>query len=165
MLAHNELESAEDVVLGLDGMTLHESTCAGVDEGRVDCDHQFAPAGELGNNGGGRTTSTIRGGGGNSGRKRPMMLCLTSSLFPQSNSPQPSSSNPSKADTCVRYTNLLIDWMNSSCNFLTCISFSDQLYVLADISIQWISLWYSMSDSIESGVSLNATSFRKTIST
>lgn len=65
-----------------------------------------------------------------------MMLFLTSSLFPHNNSPQPSSSNPSKADTCVRYTNLLIAWMNSSCNFLTCNSFSDQLYVLADMSTQ-----------------------------
>jgi hypothetical protein len=35
MLAHKELESAEDVVLGLDGITLHESTGAGVDEGRL----------------------------------------------------------------------------------------------------------------------------------
>ena len=108
MLAHNELESAEDVVLGLDGMTLHESTGAGVDEGRVGCDHQFAPAGELGSKGGGRTTSMIRGGGGSRGRNKPMMLFLTSSAFPFNNSPQPSSSNPSKADTCVRYTNLLI---------------------------------------------------------
>jgi len=99
MLAHNELESADDVVLGLDGMTLHESTGAATLEGRVDCDHQFAPAGELGNNGGGRTTSTIRGGGGNRGRKRPMMLVLTSSLFPHNSSPAPSSSSPSRADT------------------------------------------------------------------
>lgn len=36
MLAHNELESTEDVVLGLEGITLHESTGAGTDEGSVD---------------------------------------------------------------------------------------------------------------------------------
>lgn len=36
MLAHNELESTDDVVLGLDGMTLHESTGAAIDDGSVD---------------------------------------------------------------------------------------------------------------------------------
>src|SRR6266496_2867238 len=103
MLAHNEFESVEDVVLGLDGMTLHESTGAGVEEGTVGWDHQFAPAGELGNKGGWRTTSTILGGGGNNGRNRPKRVFLTSSLFPHNNSPAPSSSNPSRAVTCVRY--------------------------------------------------------------
>jgi len=67
MLAHNEVESIDDVVLGLDGITLQESTGAGIDAERFDCDHQFAPAGELGSNGGCLTTSMILGGGGNNG--------------------------------------------------------------------------------------------------
>ena len=99
MLAHSEFESTDDVVLGLDGITLQESTGAGTDAEILDCDHQFAPAGELGNKGGGRTTSMILGGGGNNGWKRPITLDLTSSLFPHSSSPAPSSSNPSRAET------------------------------------------------------------------
>lgn len=102
MFAHIVLVSEEEVVLGLEGSTLHESTGAGTDVGILGCDHHCAPAGELGNKVGGRTTSTMRGGGGNNGRKRFMMLLLTSSLFPHNNSPCPSSSNPSRADTCVR---------------------------------------------------------------
>lgn len=108
ILAHNDCESTEDVVLGLDGMTLHASPGAEIEVAIVGCDHQFAPAGELGNKGGGRTMSTIRGGGGNKGRKSPIMLCFTSSLFPHRSSPAPSSSSPSRAETCVRYTNLLM---------------------------------------------------------
>ena len=102
MLTHSVWESEDEVVVGLDGMTLHDSTGAGADAGMVGADHQFAPAGELGSNGGGRTTSMIRGGGGNRGKNSPMTLVLTSSLFPHSSSPAPSSSNPSKADTWVR---------------------------------------------------------------
>lgn len=108
MLTHKEFESVDEVVLGLDGRTLHVSTGAVVDDGSVGADHQLALAGELGNKGGGRTTSTMRGGGGSKGRNIPRRLFLTSSLFPHSSSPAPSSSRPSRAETCVRYTNLLM---------------------------------------------------------
>jgi hypothetical protein len=99
MLAHRELESVEVVVLGLEGMGLHASTGAETEDEILGCDHHSVPAGELGSRGGGRTTSTIRGGGGSRGRNRPMILFLTSSLFPHSNSPIPSSSSPSRAET------------------------------------------------------------------
>lgn len=36
MLAHSEFESTDDVVLGLDGITLQESTGAGTDAERFD---------------------------------------------------------------------------------------------------------------------------------
>lgn len=102
MLAHIGVESAEvDVTLGLEGSTRQASTGA-VNAGEgVDCVHVFAPAGELGNNVGCRTASTILGGGGGgrSGFISAVMLFLTSSLFPHNNSPAPSSSSPSRAET------------------------------------------------------------------
>lgn len=103
MLAHIGVESAEvDVTLGLEGSTRQASTGA-VNAGEgVDCVHVFAPAGELGNNVGCRTASTILGGGGGGGRSgfiSAVMLFLTSSLFPHNNSPAPSSSSPSRAET------------------------------------------------------------------
>jgi hypothetical protein len=124
MLAHIGvlLESADvDVTLGLDGSTRQDSTGAGTAGEGVDCDQMPAPAGELGSSGGWRTTSTILGGGGSRGLfSRLMMLFLTYSLLPQSSSPAPSSSKPSRAETWVRKTNLLIAWTNSSCNFFAC---------------------------------------------
>ena len=89
------LESV-DVTLGLEGRTLHAST-AGRLPGIGACDHMLA-AGELGSSGGWRT-STTRGGGGRRGFMRPRTWVLTSSLFPHSSSPAPSSSRPSRAET------------------------------------------------------------------
>jgi hypothetical protein len=148
-------ESADvDATLGLDGRTLQDSTGAGSDTGVGPCVHMLWAAGELGSRGGWRTTSMILGGGGRRGLNKAMTLDFTSSLFPLSSSPAPSSSRPSRAETWVRKTNLLMAWTNYSCSFLHCCSFSDQSYVLALALTQWMSLWYSISDSIVSGVSL-----------
>ena len=120
-----ELETGELSSMGLDGRIFQDSTGGGggAFEGTGEGFHQFP--GELGSIcAAGRTTSTIRGGGGMSGQNSAKTCAFTSSLRPQSNSPAPSSSNPSKAIASVRYTYLLTAWWNSSCSFLTCASFS-----------------------------------------
>ena len=93
-------ESAE-VYTVLEEAYFHDSGAAEYCEGKVGC-HQFSAPVELGRTGVGRTTSAGRGGGGRSGRNMPMMAVLTSSLRPQSSSPAPSSSNPSRAMALVR---------------------------------------------------------------